>query len=238
VALALGVPVTAYMAHKLVRPEAIAKFRSRGGKMVVAGETLYEAARLARRRAEREQAVYVDPFADPAFVNGCATLGLELFETTPAPGLLVLPAGPSSGLGLLGALAMVAKTLSRGVRVVGVEFEELPLLERALADRTPPPAAAESLALGPLRPECFNLDLVRRYVDELVQVSHAEVQAALETLWFELAAGVSPDGAAGLAAVLCGRLSPASGEPTSVLISEAGFQGLFWSAQAPIDNPS
>jgi threonine dehydratase len=131
VALALGVPVTAYMAHRLVRPEAIAKFRSRGGKIVVAGETLQEAARLARRRAEREGAVFVDPFADPAFINGCATSGLELFESTPLPSLLVLPAWPSCGLGMLGALALVAKTLSPGVRVVGVEFAELPLLERA-----------------------------------------------------------------------------------------------------------
>jgi threonine dehydratase len=234
VGLELGVPTTVYVCRPMAWPESMAMFRQLGGNLVVAGATWQEAERLARRRAARDGACFVHPFADAAVINGCATLALELFAMTPPPRVVVIPASPACGLAVLGAFAMVAHELQPGVRVIGAELSAAPLLSANLEHGgTVRTVEGVPLEHGPASPDQLNLDLVRRYVDDVVLVSDAEVRLALETLWSELEAGSSPAGGTAVAAVLSGRVDVAADERVAVVVGETGFHGLFGASAAP-----
>ena len=81
--------------------------------------------------------------------------------------------------------------------------------------------------LGPPRLADICFQLVRRYVDELVQVSDAERQEALWLLWGELEISAGPLGATGATAVLWGRVRiPDSGSLVAI-VGSSGEEGLF-----------
>ena len=230
----LGVPTTVYVCRPMAWPESIAMFRKLGGTVVIGGATWHEAERLAMRRATRDGACFVHPFADPAVINGCGTLALELFETIPVPELVLIPASAACGLGLLGVFAMLAKELHPGVRVIGAELSAAPLL-RANLERGGGAETVDGVAPehGPMRPDQLNLDLVRRYVDDVVLVSDDDVRQALQILWEELGAGSSPAGVTALAALLSGKVRPEPQHRTVAVIGETGFHGLFGASAAP-----
>jgi len=205
-------------------------FRHRGGRAVVAGETWADAERLARRRAARDGARFVHPFSDPTVIAGCATVALELFELVPATTVVVVPAGPSCGLGPIGGSPWpprsCARCAGRGGRARGLAAAAAgaEAAESSQRRAEPPPR------LGPTRAEPINVTLARRYVDEVVAVTEPEIDAALELLWLELGSGVSRQGSMALAAVLSGRVRVRSDEPAAILIAEAGYEGLFRSS--------
>ena len=198
----------------------IAWARRHGAEVVLHGENYDEAyARAVELEAERGL-VFVHPFDDPRVIAGQGTIGLELAEQVPALDAVLVPVG---GGGLIGGVGLALKSIMPGARVIGVQAEEIPAMQAALAagQRVVVPAAstiADGIAVRRVGEHTF--DLARRYVDEVVSVGEEEIANAI-LLLLEIEKTVAEGaGAVALAALVNGRVA-LSGK-TVVLVLSGG----------------
>ena len=159
----------------------------------------------------------VHPFDDPAVIVGQGTVGLEIVDAIPELGTIVVPVG---GGGLIAGISAAVKRRRPSVRVVGVE----PEISAAVSDslRAGRPVApqrldtvADGLAAPYTRPR--NLELIQRFVDEMVQVTESQIVAALRAIVLDARVVVEPAGAVAVAALREGRTRPGPGATLAVL---------------------
>ncbi len=89
-----------------------------------------------------------------------------------------------------------------------------------------PRIATDAGTLAPRSSAAINLEIIQQHVDEIVLVTDAEMREAARWLWFEM--GIAPElsGAAAVAALLSGKVSPASTEKVCALVCGAGTDGI------------
>jgi threonine dehydratase len=169
---------------------------------------------------ERERGLtFIPPFDDPMIVAGAGTAGAEILDDLEAPDLVLVPVG---GGGLISGVALAVKERSSRTRVVGVEPVGAQTLTRALAagrpvDPGPPATIADGLA--PPFTGALNLALIRRYVDEVVLVTDDDLRRAMRLLLERAKLLAEPSGAAGLAALLAGKVAGTADRRVVVLVS-------------------
>jgi threonine dehydratase len=190
--------------------------RRYGGEVVLTDGNLLQAC--LDLQAER-QLTLVHPFDDLAIMAGQGTVGLELLAQVPAAGMVVVPVG---GGGLISGIAAAVKLQRPSVQVVGVEPEGADAMSRSLRSGTPvhldgTDTIADGLA-APFAGE-HTLRHVRHFVDQVVRVSDAEIAAALRELIFRCKLAAEPSGAASLAALLSGRVTPPAGATVVCIVS-------------------
>jgi threonine dehydratase len=191
--------------------------RAYGGETVRRGKTPLEAfAAMEELRAERGL-VLAHPFDDPHVLAGQGTVALELLEDVPQAATVVVPVG---GGGLLCGMAIALRALRPDVRIVGVEPEGAPTLHRALAaGEVVHLHAISTIADGLSAPMAgtLTLPLARDLVDEIVLVSDAEIENAMRFVAERTKLLAEPGGAAGVAALMAGRLGAVKGPCVAVL---------------------
>jgi threonine dehydratase len=163
---------------------------------------------LARRLAEERGLTLVPPYDDPRIMAGAGTAALELLEDVPDLDTLVVPIG---GGGLISGTAVAAHGLRPAIRVVGVEPEGADDTRRSLragARRGVPPPATIADGLRVTMPGALTFPVMQRHLADVLLVSDADILAALRFAIERLKQVLEPSGAAGLAAVLAGRLPP------------------------------
>ncbi|MBA3451058.1 MAG: pyridoxal-phosphate dependent enzyme [Chloroflexia bacterium] len=148
---------------------------------------------------------YVHPFGDPDIIAGQGTVGLEILEDSPDVETIAVCVG---GGGLLAGIAVAAKAIKPGVRIVGVEPEGAPVVTRSLVAGYPVTiekitTIADGLAAPFAAPTSQRL--IERYVDDVVIVTDDEILVALRLLLERTKMLVEPAGAAATAAFLTGR---------------------------------
>jgi threonine dehydratase len=191
--------------------------RAFGAEVILHGTPREAFARFEALQQERGLAP-VHPFDHPDVIAGQGTVGLEIAEDVPDAGLVVVPVG---GGGLLSGIAVALRGLGSRARIIGVEPEGSAAMRRALdAGRPVALEAITSVADGLGAPAVSErtLRLVGRLVDDVVLVSDAEILDAMRLLLARAKLLVEPAGAAGLAALLSGRLGSPSG-PIVVVLS-------------------
>jgi threonine dehydratase len=161
---------------------------------------------------------FVSPYNDPDTIAGQGTVALELFDQVPEVRTLVVPIG---GGGLISGVGLAA-TLRPGVRIIGVQAAASPAVLAALDDggATPIvvlPTLADGLA-GNVEAGSVTIDLVRRFVTDIVSVTEDEIADAIRFLAREHGLIVEGSGAVGAAALLNGRLD-LDGGPSAVLLT-------------------
>jgi threonine dehydratase len=166
---------------------------------------------LARVAAERGMTP-LHAYDDPLIMAGQGTAALELLEQSGGLDVLVVPVG---GGGLISGCA----TAAEGVRVVGVEPETGDDVRRSLAagERVAgavPRTIADGLQIH--TPGELTWEVIRRRVSEVVTVSDAELIEAMRFAFERLKLVLEPSGAAGLAAILAGRVT---GERIGVILT-------------------
>lgn len=221
----LDVPAYVYLPHN-TPPKKRRQFARWGAEVVVEGQVWDDANRAAQVRAERDGLPVVHAFADPEVVAGQGTIGLEILEAAADVDVLVVPVG---GGGLISGVALAACSLRSAIRVVGVEPEGAPTLHASLAAGRLvelPRLDTAANTLAPRRSEPLNFELVRRYVEEIVLVSDAQLQEAARWLWEELGVAAELSAAAACAALRVGRVSRARGARVVALVTGAGTDGL------------
>ena len=202
-ATALGVSSRVYMPidAPLAKQVATADY---GAEVVLAGETFEES--FAAARADPDGRVLVPPFDDEAIIAGQGTIGLELLEQVPEADAIVVPLG---GGGLLSGIAIAVKAKRPEVRLIGVQAAGCAAWNPSLAAGHPVEiergtTIADGIAVQ--RPGDLTFPLVQRFVDEIVEVTEDEICRAVVVLLERSKLMVEGAGAAGLAALLAGKV--------------------------------
>jgi threonine dehydratase len=209
-----------------VAADKIAKLDAWGARVVMAGEVWDDSNRAALQHAEAEGLAYIHPFADPDVIAGQGTIALEILDEAPGLDTLLVAIG---GGGLIAGVAIAAKALKPGIRIVGIEPVGAPTLHDSLAAGRLIELAGidtEAVTLAPRRSEPVNFAIVRQAVERIVLVDDTQMRAAARWLWREVGVAAELSGAAAVAALLSGRYPAMSDERICAVICGAGTDGI------------
>src|ERR1700731_3061497 len=206
VAFAAGryrVPVTILVPHgnSVEKNRAMRAF---GADLVEHGEDFQAAREEAGRRAKLDGLEFVPSF-HPDLVLGVATYALELLRKAPDLDVLYVPIGQGSGI--CGCI-LPRDLLSLKTEIVGVQSTEAPSYALSFAAgavvRT---NSSNTLADGMATrvPDADALDIIRKGASRIVQVTDAEIGAAIRPYWTDTHNLAEGAGAAALAAALQGK---------------------------------
>ena len=179
--------------------EKNAAMRALGVDLVEHGDDFQEAREEAARIAG-ERSLHFIPAFHMDLIRGVATYWMELFKTAPDLDVVFVPIGQGSGIN---ACIAAREALGLHTRIVGVVSAQAPcyalswraghVIEAAVTTRL-----ADGLACRLPDPEA--LALIRRYADDVVEVSDDEVAAAMRLLFSATHNVAEGAGAAALAA--------------------------------------
>ncbi|MDZ5603681.1 threonine ammonia-lyase, biosynthetic [Pseudomonas sp. RP23018S] len=176
--------------------------RSRGGEVVMHGDSLAHAIAHALDLAERDGATFIPPFDDLDVMAGQGTVAMEILRQH--PGRLDAIFVPVGGGGLIAGIAAYVKYVRPEIKVIGVEPHDANCLQAAMAAGKPvilPQVGtfAEGVAVAQVGAQCF--DLCRHYVDEVITVSSDELCAAIKDIYDDTRAITEPSGALAVAGI-------------------------------------
>ncbi len=213
----LGMPSTIVMPERtpLIKVSNTQRY---GARVVLHGSNYDEAMEEAMRLRDATGATLVHPFEDLAVMAGQGTIGLELLDQVSELEAAIVPVG---GGGLIAGIATAIKELRPEVRVIGVEAAVLPAALRSreagqLVTIPPGETIADGIAVRRIGELTF--EHIERYVDELVTVDEEEIASAVLLLLEREKTVAEGAGAAGLAALIYGRIANLSGRNVVVVI--------------------
>lgn len=200
-----GIPAT------IVMPESapIAKVQATegyGAKVVLSGSCYDDAYTKAREICDSEGATFLHPYNDVDVIAGQGTLGIEILGDLPTVDLILVPAG---GGGLLSGVAAAVKQLNPRVKVFGVQAEGANAIARSFREKrliTTETASTIADGIAVKAPGDITVDIINRYVDDVVTVSDREISSAILLLMERCKQIVEPAGATSLAAALGGKI--------------------------------
>jgi threonine dehydratase len=186
-----------------------------GARLVVGGAIYDDAQRAADDRAAATGALLVHPYDHELVVAGQGTVGRELAEQAPELDTVLVAVGGG------GLIAGVASWYRGNAKVVSVEPEAIPAMERALVAGQPVDVDVSGIAadsLGARQIGAVPWASASPFVREAVLVSDEAIRAAQQVIWSELRLVAEPGGAAALGALLAGAYRPGSGEQVGVVV--------------------
>lgn len=201
----LGAPATVVMPRG-VSDTIVGVCRAYGAEVRLEGAMYDDTLALAHRIEHEQGKTFVHPYADPLIVAGQGTVGLEILDDVPDVDTVIVPVG---GGGLIGGTALALKERRPKIRVIGVEPDGADAVRRSWLAGHPvmvdqPHSVADKLVAKGT--DQLNVDLARRYVDDMVTVSDAALELATYDYLERLSLLVEPSGAATLAAVRSGAI--------------------------------
>ena len=174
--------------------------QSRGGEVVLAGESYDEAYAHALELEKREKLTFVHPFDDPEVIAGQGTIGMEILRQHPKPIDAVFCA--IGGGGLISGVAAYIKRLRPETKIIGVETVDADAMAQSLAAGKRVRLKqvglfADGAAVKYVGEETFRL--CQQYVDEVVRVDTDAVCAAIKDVFEDTRAVLEPAGALAVA---------------------------------------
>jgi threonine dehydratase len=192
----------------------MAACRGYGATVFEGGDSLDDAVAMARARAAEAHMEFCHPFDDIAIVTGQATLGLELLDDIGDLRQVIIPLG---GGGLAAGVGIALKQQRPNIRVIGVQVEVCAPYTRVAAPTGAVATLADGIAVK--RPGEITRPLVERWLDDIVVVDENSVADAMVLLLERSKLLVEGAGAVGVSALMIGRLRPADGGSTCVILS-------------------
>jgi threonine dehydratase len=188
--------------------------RAEGAEIVFYDRYTESREEIARKLAQEGGATVVPSFDDPAIVAGQGTVGLEIAEQMDEAGAgrprrIVVPCG---GGGLASGIALAVPD----AEIVLVEPEGWDDMRRSLelgrivpVESDAPPTLCDALQTPRVSPITFGILREREAI--ALSASDPEVKEAVRWVWHEHQLVVEPGGAAGLAALLAGKVDAEEG---------------------------
>jgi threonine dehydratase len=205
-----------------VMPEGASRYKIEatqgyGGKVELAPGERKNAFDRARQIAEKGK-VLVHPFEDDRVAAGQGTVALEVLDQMPDVETVIIPIG---GGGLIAGMAMAIKSARPDVKIIGVEPEGAATMRVSLDAGAPQQIVAKTVADGLAAPMVgeMTLEVVRRYVDDVVVLTDEEIVAALRDLLAFTKILVEPAGAASVAAAMSKKLRLKNGAKVVAVLS-------------------
>ncbi len=220
----LGVPATIVMPERAPLTK-VAATRRLGAEVLLHGATFDDAGARARAIQGQRGLTYVHAFNDERVIAGQGTIGLEIAETLPDLGLLVVPIG---GGGLISGIALAVKALLPNVRIVGVQAAGCASIPQSLAAGEPiaaPDARTIADGIAVKRPGDLTLPVIRDLVDQVAIVDDDEIARGIAYVVQNARLVVEGAGAAGVAALLSGKITPRANETVCVVVGGGNIDG-------------
>ena len=174
--------------------------RSYGARAVLFGDSYDEAYEHSRQLASDKGMTFIHPFDDADVIAGQGTIGMEILrQHTGPPDAIFIPVG---GGGLIAGIGAYVKFVFPGVKIIGVEPEDAPTLQRALASNRRVVLKqvgifADGVAVRQIGKESFRV--AREVVDEVILVSTDEICAAIKDVFDDTRTVAEPAGALSVA---------------------------------------
>jgi threonine dehydratase len=211
-----GIPAYIVMPNNspLAKQAAVRRY---GGDIVLCEPTLAARESTAAEVMERTGAAFIHPYNDLRVMAGQGTTAIEFLEDVPDLDVILCPVG---GGGQLSGIAVAAKDLKPGIRVVGVEPAGADDASRSLkAGHIIPMLDPRTIADG-LKTSLGEKPFAEivRLVDDIVTVREESIVQAMRQILEVMKLLVEPSGAVSYAAIVEGRLA-ASGANIGIILS-------------------
>jgi threonine dehydratase len=195
-----GIPAMVYVPHGNSASKNLA-MRALGATLVEYGSNFDEAREEAGRRSAADGLHFVPSFHE-RLVAGVATYSYELLRAVDKVDVVYVPIGMGSGI-----CGMCAAREALGLRteIIGVVSEHAPVYLKSFEQRKAVAwpvgtKLADGMACGVAEPEA--VEIICRYVADIVTVTDEEVGAAMRALFDDTHNVAEGAGAAGVAAVM------------------------------------
>ncbi|MGH9522555.1 MAG: threonine dehydratase, partial [Terriglobales bacterium] len=178
--------------------EKNAAMQALGAELIEHGDNFHDADHHADEIAEQRGLVRMNSF-DPLLLRGVATYALEFFRGAPELDAVYVPIGWGSGAC---GLAAARNALGLRTKIVGVVSASAPTTALSFAaghvvEQTSATRIADGIAIGRAHP--VSLEILRRELDHVVQVTDDEVEDAMRALFTDTHNVSEGAGAAALA---------------------------------------
>ena len=202
----LNIPCTIVM-PKGAPLSKIQATKNYGAEIVLEGDVFDDALAHAMELSEKQGFTLVHTFDDDEIIAGQGTIGLEILEQLPDVDAIICPVG---GGGLIAGIAVAVKEKNPNVAIYGVEASACPSMAQSLLEKKPitvpsSPTVADGIAVK--KPGVRNLEIVEKYVDDLVTVDELEMIRTMFLLLERNKLLVEGSGASSLAALLYEKLN-------------------------------
>lgn len=158
------------------------------------------------KKRQSEGMLYMDPFDDYNLIAAYGGVGFEILEDVPDTDIVVVPCG---GGGLLSGIATGIRAMGgNNMKIYGVEPETANTMKDSFKIGQPAKLpGARSVASGLCPPYAGEITykVCKENVDDILLVNDEEIKNAIRSL-YKLGLIIEPSGAAGLAAVLSGKI--------------------------------
>ena len=196
----------------LIMPEDVSirkllSVREYGAEVVLSGTHYNDACTYATNLSKETGKVLIPAFDDPDVITGQGTIGSEMADLLGSDVAIVVPVG---GGGLISGIAIAAKALHPGVRIIGVQTHSCPSTMRSLEKKAPvtvniSSTLADGIAVN--RPGDLTFAVIQKYVDEMVLVEEEGIAGAVLNLMDKANIIAEGAGATPLAALMDGQIS-------------------------------
>ncbi len=174
--------------------------RNLGARVLLHGDSYDEAYVQAMELVQECGLTFIHPFDDPDVIAGQGTIAMEILRQHPRPPHAIFV--PVGGGGLIAGVAAYVKYVRPEVKIIGVEPEDAPTLQRALKagkrvrlDQVG--LFADGVAVRVIGKETFRV--ARALVDEVVLVGTDEICAAIKDIFDDTRGIAEPAGALAVA---------------------------------------
>jgi len=216
-ASAAGVSSTVVMMEH-ASPTKVRASRDYGAEVILHGDAAAAFAKVHEVSLERGL-TFVHPFDDPEVVAGHASCGLEILEDLPDVGTVVVPVG---GGGLSSSIAIAMARSQAKVDVWGVEPTGAAAMHQSFeAEQALRLDRVDTVAdgLGAPMAGALNYQILSEHARGIVLVEDREIICAMMILLERTKLLAEPAGAAGLAALLEGKIEFDRTRPVVVVVS-------------------
>jgi threonine dehydratase len=213
-----GIPATVCLS-KLVPANKVAAIEDLKARVIRKGANQDEAQRHAERIAAEQGLIEIPPFDHEAVVAGQGTIALEILEQRPDIATIVVPL---SGGGLIGGIALAAKTINPRIKIIGVSMDRGAAMHESLRAGRPVevaevPSLADSLGGGIGLDNRVTFELCRSFLDDTLLIDETEIYRGMRALFLADRIVAEGGGAVGAAALLAGKIRKPG--PMAVIIS-------------------
>jgi threonine dehydratase len=199
--------------------------RNFGAEVVLHGASFDDAGARAEELRDRYGYTLVHAFNDEKVMAGQGTIGLEIFQSLKEVSVVVVPIG---GGGIIAGIATAMRALNPKARVIGVQAEGCSSIKSSLKKGQPiklkvARTIADGIAVK--RPGDLTLPVIKTLVDQVVEVSDDEIARGIAHCVQNMKLVVEGAGAAGIAAILAGKVSLKSDDTVCTVLCGGNIDG-------------
>ncbi|NVK34099.1 MAG: hydroxyectoine utilization dehydratase EutB [Rhodobacteraceae bacterium] len=215
----LGLKAAVFMSS-LVPQTKIEGIRRLSGEVQITGRSQDDAQIACDAYSESPGVHAISPFDDLHVIAGQGTIGVEMLEDLPDLETLLVPL---SGGGLAAGVALAARTIKPGIRLIGVSMDRGAAMKASLDAGEPVEVSeveslADSLGGGIGLQNRFSYSMCQDYLDDVVLVSEEEIYQAMQTLYFEENLVAEGGAVVGIAALMSRKIADLNG-PVATIVS-------------------